>query len=422
MYKQRFISFCCLLVIGSRLFASEIVDLELDVSGDVSVLVDHYIADSSSLLIWLPSERGVSSESSSIAKAVADLGSNVWMVDLHDSYMVPASRYSIDRFPAKDIIQLFRFAEQKGYRQIYLASSSRGAKLALDAIYLYCQRYPKSELLRGSLLFHPNLFKPVMNMGQQADFVDGSDISHLPVYMIQSEFSTKYAYTQDTRRRLEQGGSQVFTHILPEVEAGFVSRAADDLTGESLRARQQIPKIIDNAVKLLSTILPTRLPAIRKQSIVDKSKIPARVNRLQVFEGNRQSRALKLINLNGAQIELSDYLGRVVLLNFWASWCKPCVEEIPSLVRLSQYYDASRFAVVTVNIGESRQRVSDFIKPFNPGFDVLLDETGVAVRDWRVYAFPSNFLIDKNGLIQYGHSGALEWDSKEVLKVIETLL
>ncbi|MCP4233400.1 MAG: TlpA family protein disulfide reductase, partial [Aestuariibacter sp.] len=103
-------------------------------------------------------------------------------------------------------------------------------------------------------------------------------------------------------------------------------------------------------------------------------------------------------------------------------WCKPCVDEIPSLSRLNRLYNANDFAILTVNTGESSQRVKKFIEPFDINFAILLDENGKAVRDWRVYAFPSNFLIDKNGVIRYGYRGALEWDSKEVLEIIETLL
>ncbi len=407
---------------GYRAFAADVVDLEIDVSSEMTINATHHIADSKQLVLWLPSERGISAETSPIANAIADLGIDVWMVDLHGSYMVATSRNSIKQFLPEDILDLIEVAGAKGYREIYFASSSRGVRLVLDSIYEFGSRYPISNLVKGSIFFHPNVFAPVTALGQVAGFVEGSGTSHLPIYMIQSEFSTKYVYRQLTRRQLERGGSQVFLHILPEVESGFFARPGHELSSISASARTRLPAIIDNAVQLLSGLAPGQLSVSReKEDNVTTNRL-SRETGLHAFRGDRQKPELSLVNLEGIEIDLNDYKGRVVLVNFWASWCKPCVDEIPSLARLSGLYDEGRFAVLTINIGESRQRVTDFLSPLNTGFSVLLDEDGSAARDWRVYAFPSNFLIDKNGLIQYSYSGALEWDSQEVLEIIETLL
>ncbi len=410
------------MIPGFSLYAADVVDLEINVSSDVSINVSHHVADSSRLLLWLPSERGISPESSPIANAIADLGTDVWMVDLHESYMVATSRYSIKQFSSEDMLGLIRIAREKGYQQVFFLSASRGVRLALDSIYEYSGRFPESNLLRGSIFFHPNLFRPVSTMGRQAEFVEGSDTSHLPVYMIQAEFSTKYVYRQDTRQQLARGGSEVFMHILPEVEAGFLARTDDELSPKSVIARQQLPVIVDNAIQLMSGLSPGTLHVSREKRVEQKQDKLSRATGLQAFKGDRQTPELNLLKLDGNRVNLNAYRGRVVLVNFWASWCKPCVDEIPSLARLDELYDEDRFAVVTVNIGESQLRVEDFLKQFNTRFVVLLDEKGAAVRDWRVYAFPSNFLIDKKGLILYSYSGALEWDSKEVLEVIDRLL
>lgn len=402
--------------------AAGITELELDINSEDSISVAHHQADSSSLILWLPSERGLAEGSNPIANNVADLGIDVWMVDLHNSLMVSPGRNSLNLIPVANLVQLVDIAKERGFKQIYLMSAGRGVQLALNAIYQYSSLYPESNLLRGSVLFNPNLFRPVSLVGEAAEFVEGSDTSHLPVYLIQAEFSTKYVYTRQIRDQLERGGSPVFTHVLPEVESGFAFRSKQGLSEASLNARQQLPGIIINAIRLLSKQPGVVFQRVKRAREISQITKQAPMTALRAFEKNKAAPALSLYNLEGDRIDLKDYRGRVVLVDFWASWCKPCVDEMPSLARLSQLYDKSQFTVLTVNSGESRQRVDDFLQGFNHKFDVMLDENGIAVRDWRVYVYPSNYLIDKSGFIRYGYSGPLEWDSREILSLIETLL
>jgi thiol-disulfide isomerase/thioredoxin len=131
---------------------------------------------------------------------------------------------------------------------------------------------------------------------------------------------------------------------------------------------------------------------------------------------------LVLDNLAGERVSLDQYKDQVVLLNFWSSWCKPCVEEIPSLIRLKNKLDQQNFQIITINVGESKQTIKDFMKRVKFNLPILLDDSGVAVRDWGVYAYPSSFLLDKNGSIRYAYRGALEWDTPSIIKTISQLL
>ena len=136
----------------------------------------------------------------------------------------------------------------------------------------------------------------------------------------------------------------------------------------------------------------------------------------------KQSINLVLNNLIGEKVSLDQYRGKVVLLNFWASWCKPCVEEVPSLARLNEKLKATDFQILTINVGESKQQINEFMKKVPFDLPILLDESGIAVKNWGVYAYPSNFLLDKNGTIRYVYRGALEWDAPNIVKTISQLL
>ena len=404
------------------MLAGESVDLELEISDDLEIILSHYISNSSKLLLWLPSERGVSSGVESVASELTELGLDVWIADLHLSYMIPSDSDSIATFPVSDIVKLLLLAEQQGFKEIYFLSAGKGAQLVLDVIYEFSSRFPQSKLLGGSILIHPNIFDALPMIGDKANFVIGSNTSHLPIYMIQAQYSTKYIYTQEIRKQLEKGGSQIFTQLLRNVGSEFYSRPLNQLSGEERAAKLRLPKIIQVATRQLNRTPVGPLPVRTAQKMIKQGNNPVTEAILQPYEGDLEIPLLKLKDIEGNFIDLADYRGKVILVNFWASWCGPCVEEIPSLTRMEAKLSDKPFKILAVNIGESHERVVRFLETVDAGFTVLLDEQGIAVQDWRVYAFPSNFLVDKNGLIQYGYSGALEWDSKEVLEVIETLL
>jgi thiol-disulfide isomerase/thioredoxin len=133
-----------------------------------------------------------------------------------------------------------------------------------------------------------------------------------------------------------------------------------------------------------------------------------------------QDFALK--DLDGKAHKLSDYSGRVVLVNFWATWCPPCVHEMPSMQRLHLKLAKRPFEVVAVNMGEDEATIREFLGKMKVDFTILLDADGSLMKDWRVFAFPTSFLVDGQGVARYALFGPIEWDDPEVLKQIEGLL
>jgi len=414
-----------LLLILSAIASVEAEDFEFPVSDEFSINITQITANDADvqnkLIIWLPSERGVSKASLPVAESLAGPDTQVWLVDLHGSYMIPTGRNSINNFPVRDFIKLFAYAKLKGYKEIYLLSASRGARLVLDSIYLFSRENPDSNVIKGSILFHPNLYTGTPTMGRKAEFLASAGTSHLPIYLVLAEYSTKYAYKQEIRKQLESGGSRVFMHLLKNVEAGFIARPEDQLSGDSLLARRNMPLFMKRAMSLLSQQPAGRLFSEPRKIMPENNSTGSELA-LSVYHSEAEPPLLSLPDLYGKNVKLDDYRGNVVLLNFWASWCSPCAKEIPSLMRLKSKLASSPFKIVTVNIGESRERVSNFLEEVGADFPVLLDLEGKATRDWRVYAFPSNFLIDQQGEIRYANHGALEWDSEDIVKTIKSLL
>jgi peroxiredoxin len=114
----------------------------------------------------------------------------------------------------------------------------------------------------------------------------------------------------------------------------------------------------------------------------------------------------QLPNLEGQPISLSDFRGKPVLLNFWATWCGPCVFEMPFIQSIFEESSDTGLVILAVNIGEAPPTVRDFIQSGNFSFPVLLDTSQDVALEYNVRGIPTTFLIDKNGIIQVIKVGA----------------
>lgn len=132
----------------------------------------------------------------------------------------------------------------------------------------------------------------------------------------------------------------------------------------------------------------------------------------------------ELQNMDEENVKFSDYRGKVVLLNFWATWCPPCVREMPSMERLQQQIGKDDFRVVAVNQMESPDDVFAFTGQLelDPTFDILFDSASKVAQSYVVRGLPTTYLIDKKGNIRYRAVGGREFDHAEVVKIIKQLI
>jgi thiol-disulfide isomerase/thioredoxin len=129
-----------------------------------------------------------------------------------------------------------------------------------------------------------------------------------------------------------------------------------------------------------------------------------------------------LPDLTGRQRRLDELRGKVVLVNFWASWCTPCLTEMPSIQRLEDVLHDERFAVIGVNVSESKLRVRAMAQRLGLDFPILLDEQGETFKSWGATVLPTTYVLDGDGVPRYAGRGPLEWDGVEALGVIKGLL
>lgn len=126
--------------------------------------------------------------------------------------------------------------------------------------------------------------------------------------------------------------------------------------------------------------------------------------------------------LNDQATTLKQYTGKVIYLDFWASWCAPCRTSFPLLNKLQQKYKEKGFEVVAINLDEDKANAAKFLKDIPVDFTILRDSSGEWADQYVVESMPTSFIIDKKGVIQNIHHGFVSGDIDELDKKVAKLL
>lgn len=130
-----------------------------------------------------------------------------------------------------------------------------------------------------------------------------------------------------------------------------------------------------------------------------------------------------LSDLDGNEVSLSDFKGKVVFLNFWATWCPPCRNEMPSMEALYQKLKDKDFELLAVSLDrQGSSAVKPFIRDYGLTFPILLDLDGKVARTYRVRGIPSTFVVDKEGLIAERIVGARDWQTPDSIEKFLSLI
>jgi thiol-disulfide isomerase/thioredoxin len=143
-----------------------------------------------------------------------------------------------------------------------------------------------------------------------------------------------------------------------------------------------------------------------------------------VAKEKNQAPDISVVSLtNGTPLKLSDLKGKVVLLNFWATWCPPCREEMPSMMKLNGFMAGKPFQMVAVSIDEGgKQAVDAYFKESGYSLPTYFDESGASSKSYGITGVPESFIIDKQGILVKKIIGGAAWDSPEVVAFIEGLM
>jgi thiol-disulfide isomerase/thioredoxin len=126
--------------------------------------------------------------------------------------------------------------------------------------------------------------------------------------------------------------------------------------------------------------------------------------------------------LNGTNQKLSDLKGKVVFLNFWATWCPPCRQEMPSMETLYQRFNSQGLEILAVDCQEEAGDVSVFMRRNRLNFPAALDKSGAVSGYYGIEAIPTTYIIDRSGKIILKVVGSLNWNNQKIIAAFETLL
>jgi peroxiredoxin len=144
---------------------------------------------------------------------------------------------------------------------------------------------------------------------------------------------------------------------------------------------------------------------------------------LITFDRPSGSEDFALASLSQQTVALSSYKGEYVLLNFWATWCPPCLEEMPSMEKLYQHFKDRGFVVVAVSSDkEGEDLVAPFIDKLGVTFPILLDTTGEISSRYGAKTLPISFLLDREGKVIAAAQGARDWASEEAISTLDELI
>jgi len=129
-----------------------------------------------------------------------------------------------------------------------------------------------------------------------------------------------------------------------------------------------------------------------------------------------------LLGDDGKTHRLSDYRGKVVVLNFWATWCPPCRYEMPSMERAHKKVQGENIVLLAVNVGESEDKVFEFTGQYPVTFQLLLDTDGAVIKKYPVIGLPTTFVIDPRGVVTHRAVGGREWGDEQLLGQLRKLL
>ena len=128
-----------------------------------------------------------------------------------------------------------------------------------------------------------------------------------------------------------------------------------------------------------------------------------------------------LVDMDGVTYHLAELRGRPVIVNFWATWCPPCRDELPSMQRAWLTFRDQGVAMVAINVGEDEETIFPFTADYPVEFPLLLDRDGAVVGQWPVRGLPSTFIVDPQGRVAYQAIGGREWDDPELMRKVLAL-
>jgi peroxiredoxin len=374
-----------------------------------------YPAQGNDLVLWI-GEYGWHDHAIQLAKDFAQKGIEVWQIDFAEALMQTTSSNFFRNVDAEYIVDMIAAVHQRSGKRVTLFAQSYAAIPVLRGAELWQQRKTHHGKLLGTVLFSPDLVTGLPALGKDPEYLDITRATSVPIMIYQGGLHGSELQYSRLLKELGSHNPNVFSTVLPGVTSVFYH---DESSPETLALLRALPTKISDVFKLFSSlpVLAVSTPYVQPKEISDaKPDI-----KLGAFASDPVPHKIDLHDANGKRFKLDNYRGKVTVVNFWATWCPPCIEEIPSLNRLREKMQGENFELISINYADTPAKIREFLTKVHVQFPVLIDPNGKTAQQWKVIGFPSTFVIGKDGKIRYGVNAAIEWDTPEVIETLKQL-
>ncbi len=368
------------------------------------------------LIVWLVDHMEQRDSFEDMLTALNRLDVEIWRVDLLGAYFLPRSRESVRTLSGDGVAAVIDAAHRLSGKRILLAACDRMPLPLLRGVHTWQLASSPSRLL-GAVLFYPNLFGAAPLAGEPPQVDPILHATNIPLVIYQPTLGSQRWRLEQILEPLWQAGSPTYVYLVPDVRDWFFMGEGDHGPGEQT-ATDAVPRQLIQLARLLKAYPPPNAAKPGEETSLNKGEIRTLVE----LPVPRQHTPFTLQAMDGTSHASQKLQGRVVLLNFWATWCPPCVEELPSLNRLQRRYGGRDLQIVSVDFRESPREMDQFLRRTPVEFPVLMDNDGRLALAWGVFSFPSSFLIDRQGRIRYSANRAIDWDSPEIWRILDGLL
>lgn len=391
-------------------------ELSISISSGDEITVEQFPASGKYLILWLAPEYGLRGAHRSLARMLTKQNIEVWQSDIVESLFLPQGSTAIKNLNGNHVADLIEHAHKKTGKKIIIVGDSYATINALRGAHKWQLRKHTKSYLIGAILFSPYTYATIPPLGQLPEYMPIISATNIPLMIYQAKNNGNIGQFETLVEKLQQHGNPVYTRLTPKVMSLFYE---EDPTAQMMQQVKPLPINIKKMISILEKHpVPSKAITIKK---LKKHKSGIDIY-LKKYKGNIAPLAIKLKDAHGSVVSKNNFKGQVTIINFWATWCPPCVEEIPSLNRLKQKMKGLPFELISINYAEDKKTIIDFMKKVNVEFPVLLDQDGSFAKKWNVITYPSTFVIDPNGKIKYGVNAAIEWDNPEFIKKIKELL
>jgi len=384
--------------------------------------------DQGPLFVWLLNQYGERPGSDRQAEQLAAAGATVWQVDLLDSLLLRRDSQTVRSLDGEAVATLLEAAVDSGPGPVVAVACDRMAAPLLRGLRDWQGRTEDVNAVAGAVLFYPNLYRGTPVAGEDPQLLGIASGTGLPVAIMQPELGVHRQRVNELQDALRTGGSAVYTWLIPGMRDYYLQYTEQPET-ETFEAfggplPPDVRQVQDGTTaQIMATVrLLAAAPRSTRSVALDEAAETSFDTPFGLVERPRQPAPdFDLVDARGERHTLDQSLGRVTLVNFWATWCPPCVHEIPSMNRLDGDYAEDEFAIVSINFKEEADHILAFMDEVQVDFPVLMDLDGAIAAEWSVFAFPSSFLLDREGRIRYSVNTAIEWDTDEIREVIDSL-